>query len=241
MSWHLGPMASFDTESTGLDLENDRIVTAAVLLLGGKGPAQTHTWLSDADGVEIPEAAEKIHKISTEHARTNGRPAAEVIALVSALLAEQVAASVPIIAMNARFDFTLLDRECARHGLPSLAEQAGRDPLVIDPYVLDKHLDKYRKGSRQLIDMAAHYKVELPTSAAHDAGADALAAARITYKLAARHPILHNSAIEYVHQCQVIWAREQAASLQAHFRRKGDPNAVVEGAWPLIPRQRVTQ
>jgi DNA polymerase-3 subunit epsilon len=29
-----------------------------------------------------------------------------------------------------------------------------------------------------------------------------------------------------------VWAKTQAAELQEHFR-KSDPNAVVDGAWPV--------
>jgi DNA polymerase-3 subunit epsilon len=232
-------LTSFDLETTGVDVETDRIVTAAVLLLGGKQEPQTHTWLADPD-IEIPPGASAVHGITTERARAEGRPAAEVVALVSALLAEQVAASVPIVVMNAPYDFTLLDRELARHGLPSLAEQAGLEPIVIDPYVLDKHIDKWRPGSRKLVDMAAHYGVQLAAGDAHDAAEDALAAARIAFKMAVRYPLLQDTAVEVLHQWQTAWAREQAVSLQKHLRRKKDPAAVVSPEWPMIPRQRVT-
>lgn len=237
MTWHLARLASFDTESTGVDVENDRIVTAAVLLLDGGQPTQPHAWLANP-GIPIPEAASAVHGITTAQAEAEGRPVAEVIEQVSALLAEQVAAGTPIVAMNARFDFTLLDRELARHGLPSLAEQAGREPYVIDPYVIDKALDKYRKGSRKLTDMATHYGVQLGEDA-HDAGADALAAARIAFKLAIKFSALQRD-LELLHLKQVTWAREQAISLQTYFR-KTDPAAVVEGAWPLIPRPRAEE
>ncbi|WP_399142234.1 hypothetical protein Q3A86_32920 [Streptomyces sp. NBUA17] len=37
-----------------------------------------------------------------------------------------------------------------------------------------------------------------------------------------------------LHARQIELAAEQAAGLQKHFR-KTDPNAVVDGAWPLRP------
>lgn len=235
MTWHLGPLAGFDTETTGVNVEEDRIVTAAVILLNGRQTPQSHAWLSDAGGIDIPKQATAVHGITTAHARQHGRPAAEVIALISALLAEQVAASVPLIIMNARYDLTLLDRELARHGLPSLAEQAGREPLVIDPLVLDKRADRYRQGKRTLTDLATHYGVPLGADA-HTAAADALAAARVTYVIATRYPHVQDIEVERLHAMQVDWAFEQAESLQELFRKK-DPSAVVESAWPMIPRQ----
>ncbi len=236
MSWHLGRMCAFDTETSGVDVEADRIVTAAVLLVGGGRPTETHTWLADP-GVDIPEPASAVHGITTERARAEGRPAAEVVEQVSALLAEQVAARVPIVAMNARFDFTILDRELGRHGLPPLVEQAGEvEPLVLDPLVMDKRAERFRRGKRRLVDLAQVYDVQLGDDA-HDAGADALAAARIVYKLAARYPALQTTELERLHQMQVAWAREQAIDLQEYLRRK-DPATVVEQAWPLVPRPR---
>ena len=52
--------------------------------------------------------------------------------------------------MNAPFDLTLLDRELRRHRAASLSHYLGQNPLrVLDPRVLDKHLDRYRKGRRR--------------------------------------------------------------------------------------------
>jgi DNA polymerase-3 subunit epsilon len=237
VSWHTGRLCAFDTETTGVDVESDRIVTAAVILVGGGQPAESHTWLADP-GIGIPEKATEVHGITTERARTEGRPAAEVLTLVSALLAEQVAAGIPIVGMNLRYDCTLFDRELARHGLPSLAEQADREPLAVDVFVIDKALDKWRKGPRKLVNLAEQYGIRLAESDAHDAGADALAAARIAWRQAEKWPAeVQEGGLELLHLRQKTWAREQAVDLQAYLRRK-DPAAVVEGAWPLIPRPR---
>lgn len=235
MSWHTGRMASFDTETTGVDVENDRIVTAAVLLVGGGQPTEPHTWLANP-GINIPEQASAVHGVTTERARTEGRPAPMVVSKVAAVLADQVAAGIPVVAMNARYDLTLLDRELARHGLPSLVEQAGTEPLVLDPLVMDKRAEKYRSGDRKLTDLARHYGVQLGNDA-HNATADALAAARIVYKIAARYPAVQDIELPELHAMQVHWAREQAIDLQAYLRRK-DPQVMVEPAWPLIPRPR---
>jgi len=35
MSWHAGRLAAFDIETTGVNTESDRIVTAAVSVVGG--------------------------------------------------------------------------------------------------------------------------------------------------------------------------------------------------------------
>ncbi|MFD0408598.1 exonuclease domain-containing protein [Kitasatospora sp. NPDC127116] len=235
MSWHTGRFAAFDTETTGVDVEKDRLVTAALLLVGGGQPTVPHTWLADP-GIDIPEAASAVHGVTTERARAEGRPAPMVISEVAALLADQITARVPLVVMNARYDLTLLDRELQRHGLPSLAEQAGAEPLVLDPLVMDKRADRFRRGGRKLVDLARHYDVQLGDDA-HDAGADALAAARIVYRIATRYPAVQEIDLPELHDMQAHWAREQAIGLQEYLRRK-DPAAVVEPAWPLVPRPR---
>src|SRR5688500_20167479 len=85
MSWHLGRLCGFDLETTGVDVEADRIVSACVVQCGGGHPTQSATWMADP-GIEIPEGAAKVHGITTERARAEGRPAAEVVEQVVAAL-----------------------------------------------------------------------------------------------------------------------------------------------------------
>jgi DNA polymerase III epsilon subunit-like protein len=233
MSWHLGRLASFDTETTGVSVETDRIVTACVALLGGGQPQQIHRWIADP-GVEIPEDAAKIHGYSTERARKEGRPPAEVVEQVVALLAEQVQTGVPLVAMNAPFDLTLLDREARRHGVTPLTELVPMERLfVIDPKVLDKHVS-FRKGRRTLTHLCEHYQVGI--DGAHDSAADAVAAARVAWRIGSQYQKLADRTLAELHEAQVGWAAEQAASLQEYFSRQpGKQNEVVDGAWPLRP------
>ncbi|MFD3717222.1 3'-5' exonuclease [Streptomyces sp. NPDC058674] len=229
MSWHLGRMAGFDLETTGIDVENDRIVTACVVQCGGGQPTVTASWMADP-GIAIPEQASNVHGITTARAQAEGKPAAEVVADVLAALGQVIAAGVPVVAMNARYDLTLLDREARRYGLAPLP--AGFP--VIDPYVIDKHVDRYRKGGRKLTDLCAHYGV--PIGDAHTADADAVAACRVAWRIGSSRPEMAALPLATLHDQQQAWAAEQAAGLQEYFRRK-DPKAVVRGEWPLIPHQ----
>ncbi len=48
MSWHQGPLVGFDLETTGTDVESDRIVTAALVRLEPDGTvSEQRTWLLD--------------------------------------------------------------------------------------------------------------------------------------------------------------------------------------------------
>lgn len=229
MTWHTGRMAGFDIESTGPDPLTARIVTACIVQCGGDQPVNAANWLTDVDGEMIPDEAAAIHGISTEQARAEGVPLAEAVTEIIAGLTQAILSGIPIVAMNARYDLTLLDREAERLGLAALP--AGP---VIDPFVIDKQVDKYRPGKRTLTALCQHYAV--PLDAAHSADADAIAACRVAWRQGAQHPALSLMTLDELHTAQTKWAAEQAASLQEYFRKK-DPQAVVEGAWPIIPRQ----
>lgn len=237
MSWHQGPLVGFDLETTGTDVETDRIVTAALVRLEPDGTVtEQRTWLLDP-GVAIPEQASAIHGIGTDHARKHGARAASAVEEIAHAVAGVLRSEVPLVVMNARYDLSLLDRECGRYGLDSVDERIGGVPSpVIDPLVIDKHVDKYRKGKRALQALCEHYGVTL--SDAHDATADAVAAVRVVRQMGERHRPVSTLPPAELHALQVRAAAEQSASLQAYLRRTANPAAVVEQAWPVIPRSR---
>ncbi|MER7757466.1 exonuclease domain-containing protein [Kitasatospora sp. NPDC097643] len=232
--WYTGPLASFDTETTGVDVESDRIVSAALVVqLAPGAPVQTSAWLADP-GVPIPDGARAVHGITDEHVRAHGRPARSVVAEVTRALAAQALAGRPVVVMNAPYDLTLLDRELRRHHGLTLAEALGpAGLLVLDPRVLDKHVDRYRKGRRTLTDLCAHYGVEL--TGAHDAVADATAALALTRTIGARYPAaLGGLTAAELHLRQAVWHAAQARGLQSWFDRSGTPER-VDLSWPLRP------
>lgn len=232
VSWNQGRLAAFDIETTGTDVEHDRIVTAAISLIGGGADPSSHDWLVDP-GIEIPAEATAVHRITTARARQEGMPARQAVEEISRLLAEQVADDVPIVAFNARFDLTILDREARRHGVDSLTDRVGPGGLtVIDPYILDWHLNRYRPGRRTLGVLCEIYRV--PLTDAHAADADALAAARLAWRIANGYPEIGEAEPFELHESQMTWAAERADSLQEYFDRQGREER-VERAWPVVP------
>ncbi|MZD08230.1 3'-5' exonuclease [Streptomyces sp. SID5785] len=232
--WYEGPLAAFDTETTGVDVETDRIVSAAVVVQDAPGTRPRVTrWLVNP-GVPVPPGATEVHGLTDDHLRRNGRWPAPVMEEMGRELAEQAAAGRPLVVMNAPFDLTLLDRELHRHRASSLARYLDTAPLcVLDPRVLDKHLDRYRKGRRTLTDLCAHYEVEL--AEAHDAAADAQAALDVVRAVGRRFATrLERLSPAELHTLQAVWHAAQARGLQAWFARSGTPET-VDPAWPLRP------
>ncbi|MFI9121772.1 3'-5' exonuclease [Streptomyces bikiniensis] len=237
MHWYEGPLAAFDTETTGIDVEGDRIVSAALVVqdTAGARPRVTR-WLVNP-GIPVPEEATAVHGLTDDHLQRNGRWPAPVMEELGRALAEQIAAGRPLVVMNAPFDLTLLDRELRRHRASSLAAYLAGAPLcVLDPRVLDKHLDRYRKGRRTLTDLCAHYEVEL--TGAHDAAADATAAMDVVRAVARRFSSrLERLTPAELHTLQAVWHAAQARGLQAWFARQGTPET-VDPSWPLRPELR---
>lgn len=231
--WHERLLVSFDLETTGVDVETARIVTAAVVTINPlAGSVDTLQWLADP-GVDIPDEAAAVHGITTEMARADGRPAAEVVAEITAALDAGWRAGGTLVVYNASYDLSLLGREMARYGVTI---DGGRLPLgpVVDPLCLDKHYDRYRKGSRKLVDVAKHYGIVLSELDAHGAAADALAAARVAWKLARKYPALGAMSHEELLANQVVWYREQATSLARYFASQGKTEHVPT-EWPIRP------
>ena len=232
MSWHLEPLVGFDLETTGTEPREARIVTAAIVELRGADVVGRRSWLADP-GIRIPAQASAVHGISSERAAAEGRPAAEVADEIAETLAGHWRRSVPVIAYNAAFDLTLLAAELRRHQLPSLSDRLDGAAIgpVVDPYTIDRSVDRYRKGKRTLEAVCAEYGVVLES--AHDAGADALAAARVAVAIAERHPQVARLEPAELHDRQIRWYAEWAADFQQFLRKKGTADAVIDGSWPL--------
>lgn len=232
MAWHGEPLVGFDLETTGTEPLEARIVTAAVVEARAGEPERQWTWLADP-GISIPAQASAIHGISNEHAATQGRPAREVTDEIAETLTGYWTRGVPVVAYNAAFDLTLLTAELRRHDLPSLSDRLSGRPIgpVIDPYTIDRAVDRYRKGKRNLEAVCVEYGVTL--ASAHDATADALAAVRVASAIADRHAAVASLTPAELHERQIAWYAQWAADFQRFLRGKGSADAVVDASWPL--------
>ncbi|MFD7504822.1 3'-5' exonuclease [Streptomyces sp. NPDC059850] len=231
MGWHRELLIGFDLETTGTDPSTARIVTAAVVEVRGGEPIGRHEWLAVPE-VPIPDDAVAVHGITNERAAA-GRPVREVADEIADVLVAHWRTGAPVVAYNAAFDLSLLAAELDRHGLRSLSERLGgaQTGPVVDPYTIDRAVDRYRKGKRTLEAVCGEYGVA--HERAHEAGADALAAVRVACALAERHGQVAGLDLWELHRKQVGWYAHWAADFQSWLRRKGTPDAVVDGGWPL--------
>ncbi|MDX2025148.1 3'-5' exonuclease [Microcella sp.] len=220
-------VAVFDLETTGVDVRTARIVTACIAVLDATGAlVSRRDWLADP-GVEIPEGAAAIHGITTERARAEGRPAADVVAEIVDELRAHLSAGLPLVVYNAPYDLSLLRFEAERHAVAPLVDPAP----VIDPLVIDKAVDRYRKGKRTLEAAAAHYGVAL--DGAHDAGVDAIAAGHVARAIVEAHAAKLPSTLDELHASQVGWHEQQVSSFEDYMRTQRDQHFTADRGWPV--------
>jgi DNA polymerase-3 subunit epsilon len=253
-------MIAFDLETTGVDPETARIVTACVAIIDGTGriSPKVTTWLVAVEiGVTIPQAAVDIHGVTTEHAREHGQPLAIVVGEILEALAAHP--GLPVVGHNAPYDLTVLDREIRRisGGGDGLAEALDRPVApVVDTLCLDKHVDKYRPGKRTLTAACEHYDVAL--DGAHDATADAIGAARMAWTIAHRNPAIAAMDLQSLHELQVKAKADQDRSFAQYLRKQAKTAKTADeqvdlieragrieataaaGCWPLIPYTQTT-
>jgi DNA polymerase-3 subunit epsilon len=136
-------------------------------------------------------------------------PLRDAMEMIAAEVVSAGARGVPLVGMKLDYDLTILDTQsrtlCGR-GLP----ERGWCGPVLDAVVLDRHEDRFRKGSRTLSALCAHYGVCIEN--AHDAVADAVASAEVLFALAARFASLGEAEPIELHQAQIAWHREWAES-----------------------------
>lgn len=230
-NWTQGPFLGFDTETTGVNSASDRVVTAA-LVLRDDSRTRERTWLIDP-GVEIPAGAAAIHGITTERARAEGRPPAEALEEVAAIITAAQRVGTPVVAFNAGFDLAILDADLARHSLPTLPERLGRPVSpVIDPLVLDRAVDRYRKGKRTLGHLCEVYGVIPGGADLHTAEVDVAATLDVLAAIAARHPRIGEMTLEDLHQFQVDAHHAWAVNFNEWLTRQGKIADVGTG-WPF--------
>lgn len=275
MTWWTGRAVGFDTETDGPEPTEARIITGAIVqICGTPKPLELEIMLQPER--DIPAEATAIHGISTEHAREFGVLREVGVAGIVTTIAEVAGPDTPVVGHNVCYDLTLLNLEMRRTGIGRLG--VARDDFgsidqvrmyigescvstfpVIDTLVLDKAVDRYRPGSRKLVDVAAHYGVPMAAGTAHGATADVIAALRIAITIANRCGWEHDDlmaayrdrrtpadiaatfrnlgarSLADLHCAQVRWAREQAEGMRDHFIKKDklQEAAGVSGEWPL--------
>lgn len=233
MSWAEGKLLALDTETSGINIEEVRIVSACAAIVTNGVVEYQKDWLVAVD-VEIPKGASDVHGISTEHAREHGRPAGEVIPEIVNAIRYALTSHIPIVAYNGCFDLSLADREARRWMGQDLEAAVGLSIRpVLDPFVIWKAMER-RKGKRQLTNACEAFGIDLGDNA-HEAAADAIASVRVLMALAKKYPRITRMSLHELHDEQIEWRREQCDSLRSYFDSMNKAHDGVPVEWPILP------
>jgi DNA polymerase III subunit epsilon len=230
--WRDGELLGFDLETTGTNRLSDVPVSFALVTAYGGHIVGQRAALVDP-GRSIPEGAVSVHGITTERARADGVPLAEATSLMVEALVRAGRRAVPVVGMRLDFDLTILDAQSRRLFGAGLIDLGWRGP-ALDVSVLDRHLDRYRKGPRKLTDLCEHYEVGIDR--AHDAGADARAAVAVLLAMTGRFGEL-DWPLAALHAMQIVWHWEWAMSYD-RWRCRNDlvPLDRQDREWPIAVR-----
>jgi DNA polymerase-3 subunit epsilon len=231
-NWCDGEVLGFDFETTGVDRFNDVPVSYALVTLVGGERVSTRSGLINP-GRTIPAGATEVHGITTERAYAEGMPLAEAMEMIGNAVADASSRDVPLVGMKLDYDLTILDTQSRRLGGAGLSDRGWCGP-VLDAVVLDRHHDRFRKGSRTLGNLCAHYGVVIDH--AHDAVADAVASAGVLFALAACFAELAQADPRALHEAQIGWHREWAEGYDDWRLERGmTPMDRRDYLWPLAP------
>lgn len=236
MTWMDGRVLGFDLETTGPVPLSDLPVAFALIAVDRGQIVKTRHGLIDP-GIEIPEGATRVHGLTTDDVRARGGGMAASIEGIVKVIDESVAMGIPIVGCNCAFDLSMVNA-CHQSylGYPWITEDwKGR---VIDVLVMDRHADKWRKGSRKLTALCEAYGVHLTN--AHTAAADAEAAIRVAFAIGHKFPEIGNADLDTLHLYQVKWRRDWATEFSEYRVKKGEPPLdESEGDWPVIGAKKV--
>ncbi|MDD2857154.1 MAG: exonuclease domain-containing protein [Candidatus Nanopelagicales bacterium] len=212
-NWADAGFVAFDTETTGVDVTDARIVTAAAVIFVGGEPVEQHSWLLKVD-VPIPAVTTAVHGITDEISQRDGVDQADGLAGIRALL---VSRGLPVVCFKSDFDLPILDANLRRIGLGPL-------PALTDvcAYVIDKQWNKYVRGKnqRRLKPTAERYGIELSEDDWHGAEADAKVAGRILLAELAAYPALADMSAVELAEAIGAWRQEQERDFQEWLSRQ---------------------
>jgi DNA polymerase-3 subunit epsilon len=235
--WAHNRVLVLDTETTGLDPETARIASISAGLLDFARPVAAEI-LTEYIAVDMPAEAGAVNGLTTERlAELATTDAATVLEDFASLVAGTLKLGMPVVIANAPYDLTVLDRECRRHGLRTITDRVdsvfGDVGPVIDPIVLDKRVEKYRKrvsptqGARCLKTICQVHGVGWDDEQAHTSAYDALRAGLVVAAMLLRYPQLRGMSLPVLHARQREWHAEQAAGLRNYFVREARRAAQV--------------
>jgi DNA polymerase III epsilon subunit-like protein len=213
--WWNQPFTAIDTETTGLDWFEDRVIQVGMSYFDSGKFLGMHSHIIDSGRPSAPEAIET-HHITDEMQRTLGEPPHMVFPLVrNALKETQI-----LVIMNAPFDLNFLLTEFQlQNRFVDVFPKYIIDPLVIDRFYSKNRIPSLARGKRTLKAMSERYGIhDYPL---HDAGHDSRRVGELTIEMAQRHGQLGRSPLNELMKKQRKWHKEWSEDFASFADAKG--------------------
>jgi DNA polymerase-3 subunit epsilon len=206
---------SFDTETTGLSPEEDRIIQYgfSVFVRG----ACVHTTAIDVKQ-DVPNKAFEINQISDERI-ASGMPARDALAIVLSM--------VPKLPRrwciyNSNFDLSFLGAEASRFEM----DWDFRPLTILDPLQIWRRFHPFKRGTLSYV--SAYYGI--PYNDEHDAGIDSAASGHVYCQMHSQHGELRS---RYTNKMLEGWYNRWAGQFIQYLGNKGIEYDLNEFQWPV--------
>lgn len=234
----------FDTETSGIDTDNDRIITCFMRARDGDKIVFERNWVIDP-GVEIPDEASQVHGMDTNWIREHGRKDyIDAICEIRNELDKYSQAGYVICGYNHAFDLAIL--ESSYSSLEGRSLYFVKNARYLDPAIFSRKFDKYKKGGHQLITVAKRNGIQVEEDRLHAADYDV----EVTEKLVKvflnrawkelpglREGLTPDEFVTKLQEWQAAEKQEWASHLTEYFASQGKreedgSKIVVSGAFP---------
>jgi len=214
-----------DLETTGVDVDNDRIVTISMVLRDLNTPDEEDqvNMTTFNPGVPIPPGATAINGITDDMVKDGDKPSDE-LPFFHGMITSAWEAGIPIVGSNLPYDLSLFAAELERHNNTRF-KVAG--PLL-DTMVLHRMVTGQRKAN--LAVMSEYYKIK--NVKAHDSTSDVITTLDILQEMISRSAYLRETDLRDLYVAQRQAHRHWAANMQQFFDRIGKADQ-VNADWPI--------
>lgn len=205
--WQSSGFIAFDTETTGVDVTSERIVSAAAVKFVGGVEVESREWLLKVD-IPIPAQAAGVHGITDDISQSQGIDQSVAIAEIVRYLQSS---GLPVVCFNSAFDRSILHSNAMRLGVAPLESVPD-----ICPYVIDRQYDKYVKGKaqRRLQPTVARYGLTLSEADWHGALADSRITGLLFLAQMKRFPEVFTNTPQHLSDLVSQWRSQQDADFK---------------------------
>lgn len=222
--WWQRSFTALDTETTGLDWNDDRVIQVGLSYFSNGQYLGGHNHLINS-GKSSCEEAINTHHITDEMQESLGQSPNTVFPLVR----NAIAGSNFLVIMNAPFDLNFLKQEFERLNYIELPIKNIIDPLVIDRFYSRNRIPSLARGKRTLKALSERYGIhDYPL---HDAGHDSRRVGELAIEMAQRNGQFGRSPLGELMKKQRTWHNQWCDEFSNFSDAKGF--VFKRTSWPM--------